>query len=119
MRTINSSPLTVNRKLKKPQQVNCQQLTVNCYQRGFTLVVMLVVTVIIMLLFGALITILNPKKQRDAVYDAQRVRNLEEIRGALDSYYNDFNLYPTPGAFPFNAQWQINNVVYMAKVPQD
>ena len=86
---------------------------------GFTLVEMLVVTVIIMLLFGALITILNPKKQRDAVYDAQRVRNLEEIRGALDTYYNDFNLYPTPGAFPFNAQWQINNVVYMAKVPQD
>jgi|SRR3989344_2986062 len=50
MRTINSSPLTVNRKLKKPQQVNCQQLTVNCSERGFTLVELIVVFSILTIL---------------------------------------------------------------------
>lgn len=66
----------------------------------------------------ALIFILyDPIKQLNKAKDSQRQHDFEQIRNALDTYYNDHNCYPT--SVPFGSQWQEGSVTYMRKVPQD
>lgn len=86
-------------------------------QGGLTLIELLVVVLILgALLFIAILT-LDPVAQLHKSSDAQRRSDIEQIRQALDTYYNDHNCYPK--AITFNQQWAENGVVYMQKVPQD
>ncbi len=76
---------------------------------GFTLVELLVIIVILGLLAVVAIAVLNPAKQLDRAKDAQRLSDLEQIRNALSTYYNDHNAYPAV----------LPTGVYMENVPLD
>lgn len=54
----------------------------------------------------------------DKARDAQRQHDLEQIRSALDMYYNDHLVYPTP-PLPTNEWKEGTSNVYMKKVPKD
>ncbi len=57
--------------------------------------------------------------------DAQRKSDLEQIRIALDTYYNDFNRYPNKKNdkilnIPWGDPWPSSNgQFYMVKLPKD
>ncbi|MDP2638086.1 MAG: 6-bladed beta-propeller [Candidatus Levybacteria bacterium] len=80
-------------------------------QTGFTLIELLVAIGIIGVLAGSLLIVLNPGVQIAKAHDAQRKNDLEQIKIALDTYYNDNNKYPA----------QMSDLVssYMPKLPQD
>ncbi len=64
------------------------------------------------------IAVFDPAKQLNRAKDAQRLSDLEQIRNALDMYYNDHNAYPTP-PLP-TGTWNGNGTtVYMEKMPVD
>jgi prepilin-type N-terminal cleavage/methylation domain-containing protein len=85
---------------------------------GFTLVELLVVIIILAILGAIALVLFNPIAQLNKVNDAQRRQDLEQIRSALDTYYNDHNYYPQ--IVPFGAEWDgSNGNVYMKHVPQD
>lgn len=86
--------------------------------RGFTLIELLVAMMILGVLLSGLILTIDPKKQLDKAKDAQRQSDLQQIKNALDMYYNDYAIYPILTSLP-TGQWKIGNTVYMAKVPKD
>lgn len=49
--------------------------------------------------------------------DTQRKEDFDQIHLALDTYYNDFNCYPQ--TLSFGEEWEVNDVIYMKKIPQD
>ncbi|MEX2007707.1 MAG: GIY-YIG nuclease family protein [Candidatus Levyibacteriota bacterium] len=92
---------------------------------GFTLVEILVaITIVSTLIVGAAMT-LNPAGQIAKSQDAVRQRDLQQVKLALDLYYNDRNCYPSPSDSPFaaalkdGAEWKEGDTVYMKKVPKD
>ena len=60
---------------------------------------------------------INPIYQYSKAFDGQRKQDLNQVRNALDTYYNDHNCYPP--SVPFGEEWTDQDVVYMKKVPQD
>lgn len=62
---------------------------------GFTLIELLVVIAMLGVLFLGLIFSLNPLAQYRKAQDSQREHDLEQIKQALDTYYNDTKCYPT------------------------
>ena len=64
-------------------------------EKGFTLVELLVVLLIVGIFAVALIAALNPLQQIEKAKDAQRQHDLSQIHIALDSYYNDNTKYPS------------------------
>ncbi len=86
-------------------------------EKGFTLIELLVVVVMFATLLLGLIVTFNPLGQINKAKNLDREHNLDQIKSALDSYYNDNGCYPT--ALTFGSIWQNNNSVYMPKVPQD
>ena len=65
----------------------------------------------------ALFAYLFPQKQLDKAKDAIRKHDAQEIKKALDLYYNDHNCYPT--SVPFGSSWTQGRTIYMKKVPQE
>jgi hypothetical protein len=61
--------------------------------------------------------LVDPVKQINKSKDGQRKEDFKQVRNAVDTYYNDYNCYPT--TIPFGQQWKIGNTLYMKKVPQD
>lgn len=86
-------------------------------QKGFTLIELLVVVGMIGILFVALTILFNPIAQIQKAKNSTRQQNLNEIKIALDAYFNDKGCYPT--AIPFGQAWSSGATVYMAKVPED
>ena len=84
---------------------------------GFTLVELLVVIGILATLLSLSLLFINPVAQLNKVDDAERKSDLQEIKTALDLYYNDHSCYPQ--TLPFGSPWTENGTVYMRKVPQD
>ena len=84
---------------------------------GFTLVELLVVTLIFSLLAVVAMVVLNPLGQIDKARDSRRVGDLSQVRSSLDTYYNDKNKYPT--SFSFSGSFTNNNVIYQKTVPND
>lgn len=84
---------------------------------GFTLVELLVVIAILGILLIGLIATLDPSAQLAKSRDARRVEEIQSIKGALDSYYNDYGCYPTTLNFGF--PWQVGSTVYLRTIPQD
>lgn len=85
--------------------------------KGLTLIELVLVITMLGILLGITIMVLDPRKQMAKVNDTTRKRDIQEIKTALDTYYNDHNCYPT--TLPFGSAWQENSTVYMRKVPQD
>lgn len=85
--------------------------------RGFTLVeLLLVITILGTLIVAAFIT-MNSSNPLLKANDSKRSQELEEIKTALDAYYNDNNCFPT--SIPFGSEWKVGTTVYMKEVPQD
>ncbi|OGG20802.1 hypothetical protein A3D03_03930 [Candidatus Gottesmanbacteria bacterium RIFCSPHIGHO2_02_FULL_40_13] len=91
----------------------------NSYSRGFTLLELILVMIIIAILataiWGNFFTSLTKSR------DSKRKQDLDLIAKALDIYYNDNKAYPTSlpdGGSPFLNQ-EVTGVIYMQKVPSD
>lgn len=95
---------------------------INHQSSGFTLIELLVAMVMVSVFLLMAFLILDPIGQLDKAKDTQRKRDLEQVKRALDVYYNDNNCYPTKlQGIPFGLEWSDSGsgVVYMKKVPQD
>lgn len=86
-------------------------------QSGFTLIELLVVVVMLSVLLIGLIFTFNPVAQINKSKDLQREHDLEQVKAALDTYYNDKGCYPT--SLNFGSAWASGQNIYMTKVPQD
>jgi len=64
-----------------------------------------------------LLVLVDPGKQISKAKDGQRQRDFDQIRIALDTYYNDFNCYPQ--TLLFGNEWKVDATIYMKEVPQD
>lgn len=85
--------------------------------KGLTLVELIIDLTILGILLTFLFILIDPVKQLKRANDATSTHDMNEIKNALDTYYNDHNCYPT--TLPFNNRWEKNGVTYMSKVPQD
>ncbi|MDE2071750.1 MAG: type II secretion system protein [Patescibacteria group bacterium] len=87
--------------------------------RAFTLIELLVVIAIIGILSSVVLASMAGSRQRGR--DAKRISDLKQIQLALESYYNDnqmypWNIYQVGGSVPPNVGLSPN---YMATVPTD
>lgn len=87
------------------------------FVKGFTLIEMLVAIIMVSLLITGGIMAMNPFKQLSKGHDSQRRTDIQAIKTALDSYYQDNKCYPT--SLNFGGTLAQNGVVYMKKLPQD
>lgn len=88
-------------------------------QKGFTLIEILVVCIILAFLITIALILLDPLKYINEAHDAQRRQDFQQALHALDMYYNDHNCYPDSSTFQFGKPFVQNGVVYMQKVPED
>ena len=107
----------MNKINHQPRLNRGQSSIVNLQSSGFTLVELLVVMVMVSVFLLMAFLIIDPIGQLDKAKDAQRKKDFEQIRNALDTYYNDKNCYPL--SIPFGSTWSVGSIVYMQKVPQD
>lgn len=84
---------------------------------GFTLIELLIVIIMLSVLLLGLIFTFDPLAQINKGKDLQREHGLEQVKAALDSYYNDTGCYPT--SLNFGSGWSVSQTSYMSKVPQD
>lgn len=63
-------------------------------EKGFTLVELLLVVIIIAILTGVLLSIVNVGGIRSKARDSQRIADLKRIQGALELYYSANRTYP-------------------------
>lgn len=90
-------------------------------QKGFTLVEMIIVTVIIGILAGTVITVINIPLIQARSRDSRRTGDLKRIQTALELYFSDHRSYPT------SASWQLVSAIhtseylqsYLSSVPED
>jgi type II secretion system protein G len=66
--------------------------------KGFTLVELLVVVVIISILTGVILSVLNVSGMRAKSRDSQRKTDLSKIKAALELYFTDNRRYPSSSA---------------------
>lgn len=85
--------------------------------RGFSLIELIVVLSIISILFVAIGVLFNPLAQLNKSKNATRQQDLNQIKNALDAYFNDTGCYPT--SLSFGNKWSSGTTVYMQKVPED
>src|SRR5258708_6411124 len=94
------------------------------YNRGFTLVELLIVISIMAILASGLVMIVNPLGQLAKSRDARRKSDLHQMELALEQYYNDNGKYPyrceTAGVNSTNTQpWLPDLVPYIKTIPVD
>jgi len=84
---------------------------------GFTLIEILVAITLFVIIIGGVFFALNPFKQIEKGQDAQRHQDLQQIKNAIETYYQDNSCYPQE--IPFGQEWSSGETVYMKSVPQD
>lgn len=84
--------------------------------KGFTLIELVIVVGIAAALITAYLLFGNPALQTAKAKDSKRMSDIQQLKAALDLYYNDHNCYPD--AIPSDS-WVENGTVYMLKVPKD
>lgn len=90
-------------------------------RKGFTLIEVLIVVVIISILSGVALSLLNSGGYRQKARDSQRVSDLRKIQTALELYFGDYRVYPS------SASWSVMNQTnygaslgtYMSAIPSD
>jgi len=87
------------------------------FNSGITLIEILVGLTIFVTIIGGLFLAINPFSQLQKSQDAKRQQDLQQIKNALETYYQDNNCYPT--TLNFGAEWRNNETIYMQEVPQD
>jgi len=93
--------------------------------KGFTLIELMVVMGIIAILVTILIVAINPIRLIQNATDNKRRSDLNQIKAAMQLYYNDCKYYPT--TIPFGAQFGPipggdpcdDNTTYMKQVPSN
>jgi len=90
-------------------------------QKGFTLVEMIIVTVIIGILAGMVITVINIPRTQARARDSRRVGDLKRIQSALELYFSDRRGYPISSTWQEFTSSLINDggEAYMNQVPVD
>ena len=78
------------------RQKNCQNRSQN--QKGFTIVELLIVVLLVGILSTILIVTIDAGRQRDYANDGVRRQNLMDMAQALETYYVAERSYPTSGA---------------------
>jgi prepilin-type N-terminal cleavage/methylation domain-containing protein len=63
--------------------------------RGFTLVEILIVVMIIAILAVIALMLSNPTRQRQKLYDVKRKRDLNQLKGLYALFYDQHSRYPT------------------------
>lgn len=103
-------------------------LSSSSLKRGFTLIELLIVVAIIGILSAGLINIINPVAQLQKAKDAQRKTDLNQIKKALEAYYQDNGHYPAAVYFMIEstgddrsaAIWGTDQwAPYMSTLPMD
>jgi prepilin-type N-terminal cleavage/methylation domain-containing protein len=69
-------------------------LKTNLNQKGFTLVELLIVVVIIGIMSGVLIVVINPQKQRERAQDGVRVGNISKLVQSIEAFRAGEGVYP-------------------------
>jgi len=93
-------------------------LPIKSNRRGFTIVELLIVIVVIGILAAIVIVAYNGIQNR--ANDSRRVSDLEAISKALEEQYVDTGSYPNVGCFSGWPCWStLVGTTYMAKIPQD
>ncbi len=89
--------------------------------KGFTFIELLLTIAFLAVLAVGILTLINPVEQISKANDSRRKSDLEIIKTAVDTYYNDFGSYPTS-----NASYEISGVAwgaswqpYLSQVPKD
>lgn len=85
-------------------------------ERGLTLLELIVIMAMISIFVLSLFSVINPGRQLEKSQDGQRRNEINQIKNALDLYYNDNSCYPT--SIPFGEEWRVGNTVYMNEVPK-
>lgn len=85
--------------------------------RGFTLIEYLVVITILATLIGGLVLTLNPFGQIEKSEDASRRQDIQQVKNALEAYYQDFNCYPNE--LNFGQEFSVDGEIYMKELPED
>lgn len=86
-------------------------------QKGFTLLELILVIIMLGILMLILVFVLKPSQQINKAKDAQRKQDITTIVSALDTFYSDTNCYPS--SVPFGQKWATGDTIYMSKVPTD
>lgn len=92
-------------------------------QKGFTLIELLIVIAIIGVLVTIVIIAINPAKAVNDARDSRRRSDLQQIKAAMQLYYNDCKFYPT--VLPSGTWGNLSssscddNTTYMRNVPTD
>lgn len=67
--------------------------------RGFTLIEILIVVMVIGILSGVMLRVINVDDVRKKTRDSQRIADLKKIQTALELYFVDNRTYPVSGEF--------------------
>lgn len=74
-------------------------LLVKINKKGFTLVELMLVVVLLGILASVTLTIINPQRMRERARDSTRITDLNKIRTALELRFADVRSYPSNGVW--------------------
>ena len=88
-------------------------------QKGFTLVEMIIVTVIIGILAGIVITVINIPRVQARSRDSKRIGDLKMIQTALELYFAENRQYPRSVTWTSVSNLATDLNSYMSQIPVD
>lgn len=89
-------------------------------EHGFTLIELMVVMAVIAVLVTIVIAAIDPVRRIQDAQDSKRRADLNQIKAAMQLYYNDYKAYPTTATnIPFGSVWTVSGTTYMKQVPND
>lgn len=106
---------------------NIKKITNNSTNKGFTLIEILIVVMIIGILAGIMLRVINIDDVRKKTRDSQRIADLKKIQTSLELYFVDNRIYPTTsGWVTINGTDSISTILkgtsgdsYINQVPTD
>ena len=84
----------------------------NHNRRGFTLVELLITTIVLAVLVAGVLTLVNPLAQINRSRDLVRKKQLDTVRKGLEDYFTDKGCYPRPTDICYDAP-DLNNACHV------